>query len=715
MSTDQFYTLDHGSDGIAVLTWDLAGNAVNVWTEAGLQAFESTVSELVGDPSVRGVVIASAKPVFHVGADLSMVGEMRARTPERGFSDTMRYNAVFRLMETGGTPFAAAIDGHALGGGLELALACHARFVRDTPKIQLGLPEVKLGLVPGFGGTQRLPRLMPLMKAMPLLAQGGSLRPEAADAAGLVTQRIASGEGLVDAARQWLLENPDAKQPWDVKGYRLPSGAVHGPAGFQFFIGASGQGRKATHGNYPAPRLILESVYHGLQMPFDQGVKFATRRFIEAVHSDVSHAMIDTLFFGMNAANALERRPDGPDARSVTSIGMIGAGLMGAGIAYQASKSGLSVVLLDRDADAAARGKAYTAKLLDKAVSRGRMSRDAADAQLARITPTTDYAELAEVDLVVEAVFESKPVKEEVLGRVSKAVRSDAIIASNTSTIPITELAAYVDHPERFIGLHFFSPVDKMQLVEIISGDATSKATLAAAFDFVGAIRKTPIDVNDGRAFYTTRVVSSYMVEGMALLREGVRPALIENAGKLAGMPMGPLRLADMVALDLAVKIADQNRADLGEAYVEHPGIPAARHLVGLGRTGEGAQAGFYDYGQGDPTLWAGLAEAFPVAETQPGLEAVQERLMTIQALEALRCFDDGVLKSVADADIGSILGWGFPPFTGGIAHYIDARGGDALHAAAQVLHASVGERFAPPEILSKMAETGEPLSAVAA
>ena len=707
----EIFTIDVDKDGIAILTWDLADSAVNVFTEQAVIAFEEAINALIVDDAVKGVVIASAKPVFHVGADLDMAQNMSTRSAPQLFEDIMRINKVFRAIETGGKTFAAAINGHALGGGFEMALSCHARFVVDEPKLQLGLPEAKVGLMPGFGGTQRLARLIPLVDALPAMAQGAPLSPKKALKLGAITELV-SYENLLERAKTWVLENPGSVQPWDKKGFKLPSGKVHTPANFQFFVGASAQGRKATYGNYPAPAAILEAVYHGLQMPIDQGLKVEARKFVSVAHSPVARAMIRTLFFGMNDANALKRRPQAPAKKTFQKIGIIGAGLMGAGIAYEVARSGIDVVLLDVAQEAAEKGKAYSTRLLDKAIARNRSTEAKKATHLSHIAPTIDYQALSDCDLVVEAVFEAKEVKEKVLRAIEEVVSAETIIASNTSTIPITQLSEYIEKPDRFIGLHFFSPVEKMPLLEIISGQETSEATLAGAFDLAKALRKTPIDVNDGRAFYTTRVVSSYMAEGMALLREGVAPALIENAGKLAGMPMGPLRLADMVNLDLVVKIADQTKADLGDAYQELPGIPAARRLVELERLGEKTSAGFYNHEAGAVRLWGELSEEFPMADIQPDVESVKQRLMLIQALETLRCFDDGVLKTAEDADLGSILGWGFPPFTGGIASYIDAIGADNLLSASQGLVSNAGVRFEPPQKLKALADAGSTLHA---
>jgi 3-hydroxyacyl-CoA dehydrogenase / enoyl-CoA hydratase / 3-hydroxybutyryl-CoA epimerase len=710
---NEFFQIETSSDGVATLTLDMADKPVNVFTQALLEAFEETVIELIDDEAVNAVIIASAKAVFHVGADLAMAQAMSARAAPELFTDIMRINSLFRRIETGGTTFVAAINGHALGGGLELALACHARIVANNDRLQLGLPEAKVGLMPGFGGTQRLTRLISLTDALPAIATGSPFSPAKALGLGLVTE-VCEADQLLAAAKAWALANPKATQPWDRKGYKLPSGAIHSPANFQFFAGASAQYRKNTGGHYPAPAAILDAVYQGLQMPIDQALKVEARRFVSISRSIVARSMIKTLFFGMNDANALVRRPAEPPKHNFKTIGMVGAGLMGGGIAYSTARAGCDVILIDTSMEAAERGKAYSERLLDKAVSRGKLTAEARASHLDRITTTTDFAALATADLVVEAVFESKDVKQAALKAIEAAVGPQAIIASNTSTIPISELAAFIDTPERFIGMHFFSPVEKMPLVEIISGKLTSSTALAAAFDLCQLLKKTPVDVNDGRGFYTTRVVSSYMIEGMALLREGVSPALIENAGKVAGMPMGPLRLADMVNLDLAVKIADQTKADSGDAYVEHPGIAAARQMVALERLGEKSGKGFYQY-QDDTRLWPDLATLFPVSSDQPKASAVTDRLLMIQAIETLRCFDDGVVKTAIDADLGSILGWGFPPHTGGIASYIDQETPSRLLEKAEQLSKNTGTRFEPPAGLRKLVNDNASLHVVMA
>lgn len=704
MTSGGIFEVATDADGIATLRWDQPDSAVNVWTEESIDAFEAAVSALIDDSAVRGVVVASGKSTFHVGADLDMAGRLGSLTPEMLFDRIMRMHALFRRIETGGTPFAAAIEGHALGGGLELALACHARIVAENDRVQLGLPETKVGLMPGFGGTQRLPRLIGYAEALPAIAQGTSLRPGDALRLGIATELAAVGE-TVAAAKAWLKTNPNAKQPWD-SGARLPVGAVQSPGGTQFFAGASATLRKQSYGNYPALTEALQAIYQGLQLPIEQACKVEARHFVSICRSVEARAMIRTLFKGLNAANNLSHRPQGVDKHEFARIGIVGAGLMGGGIAYAAAKAGIDVVLLDTAMEQAERGRSYSQALLDKALKRDRMTEEKRQRHLDRLTATADYAGLAGCDLVVEAVFEAKALKREVLAKIEAVVAPDALIATNTSTIPIGELATALDEPERFVGLHFFSPVEKMPLVEIISGAETTPETLAGAFDFCGAIGKTPIDVNDGRGFYTTRVVASYMTEGVALLSEGVEPALIENAGRMAGMPMGPLRLMDMTALDLAVKIDAQNRSDLGDAYRPAPGTDIPKRLVASGRLGEKSGGGFYDHNGRDARLWPGLREVGVVRKTQPEVGEVIDRLMVRQAVEMLRCMDDGVVKTPQDADIGSILGWGFAPHTGGVAGFVDRIGAAKLLALAERFERESGERYDPPQLLHDMAAT---------
>jgi 3-hydroxyacyl-CoA dehydrogenase/enoyl-CoA hydratase/3-hydroxybutyryl-CoA epimerase len=616
-----------------------------------------------------------------------------------------------RRLETLGKPVACALEGSAMGGGLELALACHWRVAADDNHIQLGLPEVQVGLLPGGGGTQRLPRLIGVTHALPLILEGRSLSPQDALKRDIIDEVAPAGQ-VVERARQWLLgEKSTSVARWDAKGFKYPGGAgAMDPRAVQTFVGASAMTRSKTHGNYPAAQAILSAVFEGSVLAFDRALEVETRYFAHLFREGTAARMIRTLFVNKGAADKLVRRPQGIPKTVLRRVGVIGAGMMGSGIAYAAAQAGLEVVLIDSTAEAATKGKAYTEGLLAKAGARGRLSDAEAAAVLGRIQPTTDHAALGDVQLVVEAVFEDREVKAQVTRRAEAAMPEHAVIASNTSTLPITGLAEVSARPDRFIGIHFFSPVEKMPLVEVIRGAQTSDAALAVALDFVKALKKTPIVVNDARGFYTTKVVSLYMLEGQAMLLEGIEPALIENAGRLAGMPVGPLALADEVALDLGCRIRRQWKKDLGDSYPHHPGEGAADVMVeGHGRFGRKNGKGFYDYPQdGKKHLWSGLSALFPRStQAQPDIEHLKQRLMYVQAVEAARCLESGVLLHADDADIGAVFGFGFAPFTGGPLSLIEAVGPRRFVERCRALAAAHGARFEPPVSVIHMAEAG--------
>ncbi|AHI63475.1 3-hydroxyacyl-CoA dehydrogenase NAD-binding domain-containing protein [Burkholderia thailandensis] len=700
------YTLD--DDGIAALSWNLPGRSQNVLNGESCAAFFAAASRALQDAAVKGILVTSAKPDFIAGGDLEWL--QASDDAETLFARTCELHRALRALETGGKPVAIAMPGSALGGGLEIALAGHYRVAADNPKARFGLPEVTLGLLPGGGGTQRLPRLVGIQASLPLLLEGKRLKAADALAAGILHAVVPAG-GEIAAARAWLLDasRRTATQPWDAKGFRIPGGALTHPSVQQVFMAANALARQKTYGNYPAVASILSCVYEGLLTDLDTGLKTEARYFVKAVLSPQAKAMIRTLFFGMNEANKLAARPAGVPTQRYRKIGVLGAGMMGAGIAYVSAKAGLDVVLIDTSEEAAGRGKDYSRKLVDKQVQRGRLTREKADALLAKIVPTTDYARLDGAELVIEAVFEDRAIKADVTRRSETVLAPDALFASNTSTLPITGLAQASARPANFIGLHFFSPVDKMPLVEVIVGRDTSEATLARALDYVKTIGMTPIVVNDSRGFYTSRVFSTYVLEGLAMLAEGVAPALIENAGLLAGMPVGPLALTDEVSSELIHKITKQTRADLGDAYVARPGEDVAARMVELGRLGRKAGLGYYDYpaNGGKKALWPGLAREFPVAAEQPDVAALIERLVTVQAVETARCLEERVLTTARDADVGAILGWGFPAFRGGPVSYIHGVGVDAFVATCDRLAARYGARFAAPGLLREMAAQG--------
>jgi 3-hydroxyacyl-CoA dehydrogenase/enoyl-CoA hydratase/3-hydroxybutyryl-CoA epimerase len=708
------YTVDAGD--IATLEWDYPGKSQNILNHASLTTFVEACRMALADSSVKGLLICSAKKDFIAGGDLAELA---------GVSDAAAFHAAIgdwhkflRTLELGGKPVASALNGSALGGGMELALAFHYRVAADNPKARFGFPEVTLGLLPGAGGTQRLPRLIGMQAAAPLLMEGKRITAGEALKIGMIHAVVPVGEER-QAARKWLLDaiasGEKPLQPWDRKGFKVPGGGPNTPNGMQMFMAANAMLREKTFDNYPAPKHILSCIYEGLATDFDTGLAIEARYFTNLALSPVAKNMIRSLFFGMQDANKLASRPTGVPQQNYAKIGMLGAGMMGAGIAMATAAAGIEVVLLDATQEAAEKGKAHAAKQWGKQVAKGRLTQEAMDALLARIHPTADYDDLKDCELVIEAVFEQREIKAAVTQQAEAVIAADAIFASNTSTLPITGLAAASSRPASFIGLHFFSPAEKMPLVEVIVGKATSDATLARSMDYVRAIGKTPIVVNDARGFYTSRVFGTYVSEGMALLEEGVSPALIDKAGLIAGMPVGPLALADEISLELVHKIGQQTRADLGSAYIERAADRvAAKMVVELGRLGRKSGAGFYDYpADGTKHLWPGLAEQFPVKVGAGGtamisLEAIIERLILVQSVETVRCLEEKVLRAPIDADVGAILGWGYPAFRGGPVGWLHTLGLPAALAALDRLARQHGPRFAAPQLLRAMATRGD-------
>ncbi|MGE0733840.1 MAG: 3-hydroxyacyl-CoA dehydrogenase NAD-binding domain-containing protein [Alphaproteobacteria bacterium] len=698
------YKLD--GDGIVTITWNHPERPVNVLNLAIGKQYAALVDKIIADPAVKGVILASAKSNFIVGAELESFGE------KKDVAGTMEVFTLFaatsRKMETKGKPFVAAINGTALGGGYEIALACHRRICADNPNTRIGLPEVTMGLLPGGGGTQRLSRMLGARAALPVLMEGRRYKLDEALKLKLIDE-IVPKDKLLDACKAWLLANPHAKQPWDEKGWRVPGGEPQSPSGIQTFMGATALTRAKTWGNYPAPQAILSCVYEGLQVPIEAGLRIEARYITKLVLTPSTQAMIRTLFFSMQDAKKLRRRPNNVPKASFSKIGVLGAGMMGSGIAYVTALAGLDVVLLDSTKELADKGKAYSEKLLAGRVAKGAMTQDAANAILARIRTTADYADLKGSELVIEAVFEDRAIKAKVTKQTEAVISADAIFASNTSTLPITGLATESSRPQNFIGLHFFSPVDKMPLVEIIRAGKTGDSCLAKSMDFVARIGMTPIVVNDSRGFFTSRVFATYVLEGLSLLKEGVKPALIENGARLAGMPVGPLAVVDETSLSLLWSILKQAKKDLGGKYVPHP----AEDVLGLfvetlNRPGKKAGKGFYEYPkEGAKFLWPDLGKHFPLASQQPDVEDVKRRLLHIQAVETLRCLDENVVTEPRDADVGSILGWGFPAYTGGAASYVDSIGAQRLKEECEALAAKLGNRFAPPQRLLDLARQG--------
>lgn len=711
------FTMSRGDDGVAVITWDVPGKSMNVLSMDGAQELNDLIDQALADEAVKGIVITSGKKDFAAGMDLNVIAGMKDRGGAQAvFDGVMTLHQLLRKIELagmdpktkkGGKPIAAALPGTALGIGLELPLATHRIFAADNPKAKIGLPEIMVGIFPGAGGTTRLVRKLGAMVAAPFLLEGKLNEPKKAKAAGIIDE---VAEDPLAAAKAWVLEAKEADlvKPWDAKGYKMPGGEPFHPAGFMTFVGASAMVHGKTLGVYPAAKALLSAVYEGAQVPFDQALKIEARWFTNVLMNPSSGAMIRSLFINKEALEKGANRPEAPD-QSVKKVGILGAGMMGAGIAYVSAMAGIEVVLIDAAQDSADRGKAYSEGLLDKAISRKKSTAEKKADVLGRITPTTDYAALDGCDLIVEAVFEDPSVKAEVTKKAEAVIPQDAIFATNTSTLPISELAKASARPGQFIGIHFFSPVDKMLLVEIIKGRETGDVAVAKALDFVRQIRKTPIVVNDERFFYANRCIIPYINEGIRLVAEGVNPTLIENAPKMMGMPLGPLQLVDETSIDLGVKIAKATKAAMGDAYPDGAVDEVLFWMADEGRMGRKAKAGFYAYGEDGKRqgFWDGLKAQYPRAEDQPELTEIQHRLMFVQALEAVRAFEAGVLEDIREGDVGAILGWGFAPWTGGPFGWLDMLGAERAVAICEDLTARHGARFEAPKLLREMAAGG--------
>jgi 3-hydroxyacyl-CoA dehydrogenase/enoyl-CoA hydratase/3-hydroxybutyryl-CoA epimerase len=709
------YTIDRN---VAILNWNMTSSPMNVLNDDSIPAFEATLQRAYDDAEVKGIIITSEKNEFIAGADLKMILRNNDKEPGDMLKVSAELNRVFRAIETSGKPVVAAINGTALGGGYEACLACHHRIALDNPKAVIGLPEVTLGLLPGGGGTQRLPRMLGMEAALPLLLEGKRVNPKEALALGLVDELATSRDELLEKAFAWLLAHPEPLQPWDERdrktgrivgkeNFKVPGGAVQSPTGARVFSAGTAMLMEKTRGNYPAPLAILSCVYEGLQVNIDRALVIEARYFVQVATSKVAKGLIQTMFLGLNEVNKGISRPKNIPPTDVKKVGILGAGMMGSGIAYAAALAGIEAVLKDVSVEAAEKGKAYSRTVFKKAIERGKGTPEKAEAALSLIKTTADVADLRDCDLIIEAVFENRDLKAQVTKEAEPMLVESGVFASNTSTLPISGLAQASARAENFIGLHFFSPVDKMQLVEVIVGKQTSDYALAFALDFVKKIRKTPIVVNDSHGFYTSRVFTTYTSEGMELLKEGVNPVLIENAGKNAGMPVGPLAVSDEVALDLISKISGQSIHD-GVMNEDDTAHQVAGKFVALGRLGKKSKAGFYDYPEGEKKhLWPGLSELFPLADQQPTVDEVKKRLLYRQVIETVRCFEEGVIRTQLDADIGAILGWGFPAYTGGTLSFVDFVGINAFVQEADRLADAYGERFRPSQYLREKAEEG--------
>jgi 3-hydroxyacyl-CoA dehydrogenase/enoyl-CoA hydratase/3-hydroxybutyryl-CoA epimerase len=703
---------DSDADGIVTLTLDDPTGGANVMNEHYKESMHKAVERLVAEKdSVTGVVITSAKKTFFAGGDLTAIIKITPEHAGEAFAEVEEIKADLRKLETLGVPVVAAINGAALGGGLEIALACHRRIAADVKGSAIGLPEVSLGLLPGGGGVTRTVRMMGIQNAfVNVLSQGTRFNPKKAKETGLVDELVGSVEELVPAAKAWIKANPDSHtQPWDAQGYKMPGGTPSSPALAAILPSFPSLLRKQIKGaNMPAPRAILAAAVEGAQVDFDTASRIESRYFTELATGHVAKNMIQAFFFDMQAINAGGSRPEGIGKTPITKIGVLGAGMMGAGIAYVSAKAGFDVVLKDVTIEAANKGKAYSEKIEAKALERGKTTAEKSATLLGRITPTADAKDFAGVDFVIEAVFESQELKHKVFGEIEDIVEPDAVLGSNTSTLPITGLATGVKRQEDFIGIHFFSPVDKMPLVEIIKGEKTSDDALARVFDYTLAIGKTPIVVNDSRGFYTSRVIGTFINEALAMLGEGVEPASIEHAGTQAGYPAPPLQLSDELNMELMHKIAVASRKgieDAGGTYAPHPAEAVVEKMIALGRPSRLSGAGFYEYTDGKRTqLWPGLRKEFTSGSSTPPLQDMIDRMLFAEALETQKCFDEGVITTTADANIGSIMGIGFPPWTGGAAQYITGYPGGkaAFVVRAKELADRYGDRFNPPASLLK-------------
>ncbi|MDN2581730.1 3-hydroxyacyl-CoA dehydrogenase NAD-binding domain-containing protein [Aquibium sp. ELW1220] len=716
------FKVETDADGIALVTWDMPGKSMNVFTEEVMNELEKIVDQVAGDEAIKGAVVTSGKDSFSGGADLTMLQRMlklfkdeKTKDPDAAikmlFSGAGRMNWLFRKLETSGKPWVSAINGTCMGGAFELSLACHARVAADSDKVKMGLPEVKVGLFPGAGGTQRVPRLTDTQGALQMLTSGQSLSPKKAKQMGLITE-IAAPDALVETAKGLIRNGLKAVAPWDVKGFKLPGGPVYSAAGANLFPPAIAILRRETYGNYPAASAILKCVYEGLLVPFDTALKIEQRYFTEIMQTTEAAMMIRSLFISLQELNKGARRPAGVPDTKFQKIGVLGAGFMGAGIAYVTAKAGIPVVLLDRDIAAAEKGKAHSEGLITDAVKKGRATAEEKDKLLSLITPTVDYADLDGCDLVIEAVFEDSEVKKGATEQTEAVIAEDAIFASNTSTIPITGLAKNSKRPKNFIGIHFFSPVDRMMLVEIILGKKTEDKALAVAIDYVRAIKKTPIVVNDTRGFYVNRCVLRYMAEAFQMLIEGVPPAMIENSAKMAGMPVGPLALTDETAIDLAQKIMKQTIRDLGEKAVDKDQFALINTMVDKhGRHGRKNGKGFYDY-PAKPAkkhLWPGLKDLYKQQDPDTiDVEELKQRFLVTIALEAARVMEEGIVTDPREADVGSILAFGFAPYTGGALSYIEGMGVKQFVDLAKKLQKKYGAQYKAPKLLVEMAEKGQ-------
>jgi 3-hydroxyacyl-CoA dehydrogenase / enoyl-CoA hydratase / 3-hydroxybutyryl-CoA epimerase len=693
--------------GISVITWDVPNSPVNIKNRGAIAAFSEAVAAAIGNSAVKGVIITSAKKDFISGGDLDELRQVR--TPAEAAALVREIGQCLRRIETSGKPFVAALNGSAMGGGLEVALACHCRIAVDDPALRLAFPEVTLGLIPGAGGTQRLPRLIGIARSMPLLMEGRPVNVQEALKFGLIDE-IVDRTALIDSARRWIASAPEAVQPWDRKNYALPGFHPQSPEGRNFFSAAWPALRRKTLVADAAPGAILQVLHHGLERGIDAGLRVEAMHFAAVASSPSAKNKIRTQYYAANAARNLKARPKDVAKFEPGRAGVIGAGLMGNGIAYCLARAGVAVTLVDVSEDRLAKARDQLHRNGLKAVERGALSQAKLDRLMLLIGTTTDVASLAGCEAVFEAVVEVEAVKRDVIGRAAAVLPADALIATNTSTLPISTLAGASPNPGNVIGMHFFAPVDRMPLLEVISGAQTTDVTLARALDVAKLMGKTPIVVRDGRGFFTSRVVASYTREALLLLSEGVPPQVVDNAALAAGMPIGPLAMADQTSLDLLHDILGSIAGPDRQADHHARSLEVLNRLSGrLGRPGRKASAGIYDYGpDGGRAVWSGLSAEYPAKKARPDTREIQRRLLHIQAIETIHAMEDGIIANASDADLGSVLGWAFPAHLGGVLSYVDGIGAGQFARECETLTETCGERFAPPSRLRAMAGSME-------
>ncbi len=716
------FTIKIDPDQIATIIWDCPQKPFNILNFEAIKLLDTLIDKILIDENIIGAVITSAKPDFAAGMDLKVLADLKklnGDNPAEGlFTGFMQMHSIMRKIERagmdpktnrGGKPIVTVLPGTALGIGLEIPLCTHRIFAANNDKAKIGLPEIKVGIFPGAGGTTRLVRKLGIFGASEFLLEGKTVDPMRAKSAGLIDE--VSATPMADA-KAWIIaaSDSDIVKPWDQKGYKLPGGAPYTPSGFMTFVGASAMVNGKTMGAYPATKALMSAVYEGSLVPFDTALRIEARWFTNIVMNPSSSAMIRSLFISKGALEKGAVRPKNVPDQSVRIIGILGAGMMGAGIALVAAQAGIEVVLVDQDQNAANKGKEYSEKYLSDGIKRGKISEKIKEETLNRILATDDYTKLADADLVIEAVFEDTKVKSDVTKAAVEVIHKDCIFASNTSTLPISELAKASKHPENYIGIHFFSPVEKMLLVEIIKGEKTESRAVAKALDFVRQIKKTPIVVNDARFFYANRCIIPYLNEGLRMIIEGIPPSIIESAAKQLGFPLGPIQLVDETSIELGAKIARATKAAMGALYPNEQIDEILFWMEQEGRLGRKARAGFFNYSEKGKRegFWKGLEEKYPLSTTIPAFEDVQHRLMFIQALEAVRALEEGVLMDIREGDVGAILGWGFAPWSGGPLSWLDILGTPYAAERCQTLCETYGQRFECPPLLADMGKNNE-------